>query len=173
MDKETYEERVYEMTKQFTTNDIQVLIDEHIDAAGLILMPAFAGMIALGRALYGFDVATREVFLKFAQYRMKLRKSLAAILFDNVRSGLLYQWCAEVRVVLVAWDGRPFKPRLYWPTNGSETSLTINAAEVGRLYISAVQQLPEYCDTQKHQQVGEEQQTEALRNQIASFRATL
>lgn len=171
MKKKTYEERLYGMTRQFTTGDTQFIIDSHTDVAGLILMPVFAGMIGLGHALYGYGLTDREAFLKFAQYRMKIQKAFAEILFDNVRAGLIVQWCSEVRTVLVAWA--PAADGLCWQDEGTDTRIVINTAEVGRVYLSAVHQLPDYCDTQKHQEIRDEKRIDELREQVARFRSTL
>lgn len=173
MEKKTYEERVYELTRLYTVNDAQCLIDRKIDAAGLILMPVFAGMIALGHSLYGFDLDDRAAFLKFAQYRMKMQKALAKILFDNVRAGLIEMWCSESRVYLVAWDRKPDCERLCWQDTKSDTDIIVNATQVGRMYISAVQQLPDYSDTQQYQQSEDDKGLARLREQVTRFRSTL
>lgn len=145
MNKETYEERLYGMTKQFTTQDIQRLLDAKIDAAGLLAMPVFAGMIVLGHVLYGFQLSDRDAFLKFARYRMKIGARLAEILYDNVYHGLTEMWASRAYIILCNSDTAPL-----WSPRSGPKGIEINALKLARLYIEIAENLPEYSKTAGH-----------------------
>ena len=103
-----------------------------------------------------------------------MQKAFAEILFDNVRAGLLDMWCSESRVALVAWDRRqPSGDRLCWQNKRSDTGIVINAARVGRMYLSAIEELPAYSDIQGFSFQKNDPGLAELREQIARFRPTI
>ena len=162
MEKTTYEERLYSLTKQFTTQDIQRLLDAEIDAAGLLAMPALAGMVCLGHVLYGFQLTNRNAFLKFARYRMKINMGLAEILYDNVYHGLREMWASRSYIILCNSETDPlWSPR---ETAGIE----VNALKLARLYVKVVVNLPEYSKTAHHKS---DRPFDAYHKQIAEFRS--
>lgn len=176
MEKKSWEQNVYESTAQFTVNDIRKLIEAEIDAAGLLFMPVFAGMIALGHLLYGHEITNREAFLKFARYRMALDAPMVEILYDNVYGGLIKQWSAESHIILVAcissFDS-PANETLRLPSFGRENTITINALNLAGLYISAVGKLPKYSEKKIHQFPEQDEAFDPYREQIARYLSTM
>lgn len=167
--KKTYEERVYDLVQGFTTSDITRIIDAKVEAAGLIIMPALAGMIAFGHSLYGYDLENRAAFLKFTRYRMKLDRGLSEILYDNVYTGLTQMWCSEVRIVLHSrfrdgMDG----PIWYRDRREDPQRIHISALEIAKLYLEIAQKLPEYNKTPQHKDHDREA-TQILRDQVEAF----
>ncbi len=146
-EKKSWEELWYEAIPRFTVNDIKQVMLHKIDAAGLLLMPAFTGMIKLGHLLYGHELTDRDAFLKFARHRMpQVNKELAEILYDNVYDGLTKHWTPQRHVVIgVAYDN--LEPDDLWQHEGR---LQINAAKLASLYVSAVEKLPKYSEKKIH-----------------------
>lgn len=170
--KKTYEEQVYELVRGFTTSDIERIIEAKVEAAGLIIMPAFAGMIGLGHSLYGYDLDNRTAFLKFARYRMKLDRGFAEILYDNVYTGLAQAWCSEVRIILWSrFDDR--QDGTLWLRKRWEDpkQINISALAISTLYLEVVGKLPEYNKTPKHK-FNDREATQVLRDQVEAFCST-
>lgn len=150
-DEVTYEERLYDLTRKYTVQDIEGLLESQVDAAGLFLIPVFAGMITCGKVLYGFFLTDRAAFLKFAVENMKLGSGLAEVLYDNVRAGLIKQWCSHTGVRLFAFNrvlGTVIKKVAFKVIN--ENILGISAPAIAKLYIETVDGLPEYFETEQH-----------------------
>lgn len=169
-EKETYEERLYDLTKRYTVNDITRLMESEIQAAGLLVMPAFAGMIALGHFMYGFELSDRAGFLKFARYRMKIDKGLAEILYDNAYSGLVREWVSKSRIILCAWYNDPEEIRaISHPREDGKKGLEIDAITLARVYIEAVSKLPTYGKTKRYKFAINNEELKSLRDQIDGF----
>lgn len=166
--KKIYEERLWEVIKKFTVNDIERIIREEIKAAGLLAMPVFAGMISFGHFLYGFEQDDRDVFLKFSRYRMKIDRKLGEILYDNVYAGLITEWCAKSRVTLYAGYANIDSEWLWEPRKNGSTGININAVRLALLYLSAVEQL-QYSKTSRHRLEASSEKTIILRKQIDAF----
>ena len=165
----TYEESLYKLIKEYTASDIERIIDAKVQAAGLIIIPAFVGMIGLGQCLYGFDLDKRAAFLKFARYRMKLDRSLAEILYDNVYGGLIHQWCSESRIILHSrFD--PLYVGSFWYRCRSEDpqQVHISAKAIALAYTEAVDKLPEYSKTPQYPSVNPEA-VRIIRDQVEAF----
>ena len=73
--KKSVEENLYELSKKYTVSDIRRIVDAELNVAGLLLMPVFAGSIALGNVLYGFDLTDRAVYINFACERIGIEKN--------------------------------------------------------------------------------------------------
>lgn len=174
MQRKTIEERLYELVQEYTVQDIERVLGARLAAAGLILFPALAGMVALGRSLYGYGLDDRAAFLKFARYRMKLNGKLAGILHDNVYKGLARQWCVETRVTFHSAFKEWLAEGSYWyKIEGSEIEsrqLHISATGLAGAYMEAVKRLPEYSKTPQHSFIDEEEEFQpVLRKQVADF----
>lgn len=147
----SYEERLYNLTRTYTVQDIEGLLEKKVDAAGLFLIPVFAGMITCGLVLYGFSLTDRAAFLKFATENMKLDSKLAEVLYDNVREGLIKQWCSHTGIRLFACNpvmGTAIKEVAFKVINMD--ILGISAPAIAKLYIETVKTLPEYFETEQH-----------------------
>lgn len=171
--KETYEERLYELTQEYTISDITRALDSELSAAGLLLMPAFGGMIALGHVLYGFEIDDRVAFLKFARHRMRIDKGLAEILYDNVYAGLKISWCSIIHILLVVRHDAMFGSDCICSQDPfQENVLVINALKVAEAYISAVNGLPEYSRTKRRKKPDKVEAHNPQREQVARFLAS-
>jgi len=161
--KKSVEEKTYEYAQRYTISDIKRIVDADLNVAGLLLMPAFAGMITLGHSLYGFDITRREAFLRFAYKRMGIEADLAEILYDNTYKGLIRQWMSETSVRLDGTDRG-----ILWERSG-EKNICVYALELALRYVDAVEQLPEYQDTPKHPLPDDKAEIESLRKQVRDF----
>lgn len=161
--KKTIEQKIYEYTQKYTTSDIKRIVKAELNVAGLLLMPAFAGMISLGHSLYGSEISYREAFLRFAYERMDIATDLAEVLYDVVYKGLIHQWMSETGVILDAVERG-----VLWGRR-DEKNIVVYALELALRYVDAVDRLPEYEDTPKHQLPDDTTEIEVLRKQVSDF----
>lgn len=131
----------YIKMKQYTVQDIEALFEANIDAAGLFLAPVFAGMQGLGHLLYG--VSGKDAFLKFAQYRMRIKKMHATILWDNMRGGLFKHWMSTTRILTWGRYDPDRKDEILYPSTAAGV-LIVDARRLARLYVDTVRKLPDY-----------------------------
>jgi hypothetical protein len=161
--KKSVEENLYELSKKYTVSDIRRIVDAELNVAGLLLMPVFAGSIALGNVLYGFDITDKMAFSRFACERMGIEPKLAEILYDVVYKGLIRQWTSKTGVFLDAVERG-----VLWARR-DEKSICIYALELAIRYTDAVARLPEYRETAKHLGYKDITEIEPLREQIGDF----
>jgi hypothetical protein len=161
--KKTVEEKIYEYAQRYTVSDIRRIVNAELNVAGLLLVPAFAGMITLGHSLYGFDITHRAAFLRFAYKRMGMEQNLAEILYDNVYTGLTRQWMSESGVILDGVEQGVLYERR------DEKSICLYALELALRYVDAVDRLPEYRDTPEFALPDDETEIQALRQQVRDF----
>jgi hypothetical protein len=161
--KKSAEQKIYEYCQRYTTSDIRRIVDAELNVAGLLLMPAFAGMITLGHSLYGYDISSKTAFLAFAYERMQIEHDLAEILYDVVYKGLIRQWMSETGVILDAVERG-----ILWERR-DEKKIVVYALEFALRYVGAVDLLPEYEDTPKHSLPDDKTEIEALRKQVRDF----
>ena len=161
--KKSVEQQIYEYVQRYTTSDIKRIVDAELNVAGLLLMPSFAGMITLGHSLYGFGISHRASFLRFAKEKMDIAVGLAEVLYDVTYKGLIHQWMSETGVLL---DGT--ERGVLWEIR-DEKNIVVYALELALRYVAAVDRLPEYEDTPKHQLPDDKTEIEALRQQVRDF----
>lgn len=148
MKEKSWEEAWYEVVPQYTVRDIKQLMLHKVGGAGLLLMPAFVGMISLGHLLYGHEITDRAAFLKFVRHRMpEVNKPLAEILYDNLYDGLTKHWTPQRHVVILAAYSELDADSLWRHVEGR---VHINAVKLASVYMTAVENLPKYSEKRIH-----------------------
>jgi len=144
----TYEDRLYELAKEYTAGDIRRILDHEIDAAGLLLLPVFSGMIVLGRLLYGFDVTDKEAFCAFASREMEIEAIISEVLFDNIYCGLIKQWMSGAHITLVAAYNRTDDAVVWVKEGAKRKGLVFNAVELADRYLAYIEQSPHVLEAE-------------------------
>lgn len=131
--KEFFEKSVIKYSK----GNIDELLMEKINCAGILLKEILSGIDNLGGICYGFETGSKVRSIKFMQEKMLIPNSLAEFLYAIVRCGVIHQGMPKIGLRYFVEHDRVEKGKVFYKDHNGY--IYINVTEFAYRYLYAIE----------------------------------